>query len=62
MQARQLVKLPRIGCNMLLFEMFLYCIIASVIVKYICKIDWLTTIKLCVIMYVGWVLLCIILI
>lgn len=46
---------------MLLLEMFIYCIIAGIAVKYICKVDWLTTIKLCAIIYVGWLLLVIVL-
>ena len=47
---------------MLLIEMLIYVIIGVIVVKYICKLDWLTTIKLCVILYVGWLVLCIILI
>lgn len=47
---------------MLLFEMFVYCIIASIIVKYVYRIDWLTAIKLCVILYAGWLVLCIMLV
>lgn len=47
---------------MLLFEMVIYCIIASIIVKYIYRLDWLTATKLCVMLYAGWFLLCIMLV
>ena len=42
-------------------EVFIYCVIASIMVKYIYKVDWLTVIKLCVCIYIAWLLLVIIL-
>ena len=47
---------------MLLIEVLVYVIIACIIVKYIYKLDDFTTVKLGCIIYVGWLLLCVILV
>lgn len=44
---------------MLLIEMLIYVIIAMIVVKYICKEYWLTVLKLGIVVYIGWLLLCI---
>lgn len=62
MQPEQVVKLLERFYNMLLFEMLIWCIIASVVVKYIYRLDGLATIKLCAMLYVGWFMLCVMLV
>ena len=46
---------------MLLIEVLVYVIVACIIVKYIYKLDGFTTIKLGCVIYIGWLLLCIML-
>lgn len=47
---------------MLLLEMLIYIIIASIVVKLYAKLTLVDTIKLCVIIYIGWLLLVIMLV
>ena len=42
--------------------MLVYVIIAIVLVKYICEVDWLTVIKIGIVVYVLWFVLYIILV
>lgn len=44
---------------MLLIEVLIYVIIAMIAIRYICKEDWLTVLKIGIIVYIGWLLLCI---
>lgn len=54
MQARQLVKLPRIGYNMLLLKVLVYVIIAVVVMRYIMKQSWMDVILTGAIVYALW--------
>lgn len=45
----------------MLVQMLIYTIIASIFVKLYAKLDWLTTVKLGVGVYVSWLLLAIML-